>query len=199
MASSCSSPLCHSCSVSLRCSSLSSSAERSFCRACRSSWRPDTQTGSEPAPKRTVLVPHLVVALRVPAVMKRPLQVGLQPLQAAPQLLLHPGRPPPRPLAGLQLQLSPEERRLQGQDLPLSLVVSRLQAEPETDDSGEARESHDLRDGVKDTPAAGCGRRRRLENTASYSAPQSPEAAPQPTHTHTHTRVMQQSAQTIGA
>lgn len=45
--------------------------------------------------------PHLVVTLRVPPMLKRPLQVVLQPLHGSVQVLLRPGRLPLRPLTGL--------------------------------------------------------------------------------------------------
>lgn len=63
----------------------------------------------------------MVVSLRLPPVLQRPLQVALQPLQGSAQVLPSPGRLTLRSLTGLQLQLGLEEGRLQGQDLALTL------------------------------------------------------------------------------
>lgn len=71
--------------------------------------------------------------LRLPPVLQRPLQVCLQPLQGSAQVLLRPARLPLRPLTGLQLQLSLEERRLQSQDLaltPNTVCTRHLQVTP---------------------------------------------------------------------
>ncbi|TNN74748.1 hypothetical protein EYF80_015066 [Liparis tanakae] len=69
--------------------------------------------------------PDLVVPLRVPPVLQRPLQVLLQPLQGPAQVLLGPARLPLRPLTVLQLQLSLEESRLQSQDLAVTAEAVR--------------------------------------------------------------------------
>lgn len=94
----------------------------------------------------------------VPAVLQRPLQVLLQPLQGPVQVLLPSGRLPFGPLAGLQLQLSLEERGLEGQDVGLTSVrPGRLQVRPgRTEQPGSPKSPLGFcRVQEEDKPAAG--------------------------------------------
>lgn len=96
-------------------------------------------------------VSNLVVSLRFPAVLQCPLQVVLQPLHRSAQVLVCARCLPLRPLARLQLQLSLEEGRLEGQDLAVAtdaLCAGRLQPENTGNTLkqrcfGEGSETHD--------------------------------------------------------
>lgn len=96
-------------------------------------------------------VSNLVVFLRFPAVLQCPLQVVLQPLQRSAKVLVCARRLPLRSLARLQLQLSLEEGRLQGQDLAVAtdaLCAGCLQPERTGNTLrrrclGEGGETHD--------------------------------------------------------
>lgn len=96
-------------------------------------------------------VSNLVVSLRFSTVLQCPLQVVLQPLHRSAQVLMCARCLPLRPLPRLQLQLSLEEGRLQGQDLAVAtdaLCAGRLQPE-KTGNAlrqrcfGEGGETHD--------------------------------------------------------
>lgn len=91
---------------------LDTETHQNFCWRCR---RPAGSVGGSTDP---------VVSLRLPAVLQRPLQVSLQPLQGPVLVLLSAVRPALSALGRLQLQLSLEQRRLQGQNL--ALTRSRL-------------------------------------------------------------------------
>lgn len=58
--------------------------------------------------------------LRLPALLQRPLQVILQPLQRPPQVAVGALHLPLRPLPRLELQLRLEERCLQGQQVTVA-------------------------------------------------------------------------------